>query len=371
MAVDFITTGKLGYAMQNACVGVYVLDEKTGQVHTFRSDVTVLARGCGKVYLYTTNPQSPRATGWPWPGARARDREHGVRPVSSDLPLSPEAKSFLIRRPCAARGPSCAMKKAAVHGSATTPARSSLPRNRGPRHRAEMKRTGSKCVYLDITHKPADFIQHRFPKIYETCLKFGIDITKQPIPVVPAAHYQCGGVKTDLYGEPPCADSTIGEVELHRSPWGQPPREQFPPRGLVLAHRAYEKTSRRRPKSVDFNLPEWRARPGAGSSTRWSSSITTGTRFAASCGITSASCARRSASSAPRPAAQSPCGNPGVLTGTSPSRGGAGTPQPRRCRLAHRGLRDEAPRKPRSHYTLDYLDPDEKRFKRRTTMRRI
>ena len=262
MAVDFITTGKLGYAMQNSCVGVYVLNEATGEVETLRSDVNVLATGgCGKIYLYTTNPDVATGDGvaMAWRAGATISNMEFIQFHPTCL-FHPEVKSFLISE--AVRG----------EGGILLDARGRrFMENHNPRKElasrdivaraidAEMKRSGSKCVFLDITHKPAGFVKTRFPLIYETCLQNGIDITSQPIPVVPAAHYQCGGVKSDLNGETSLRGLfAIGEVACTGLHGANRLASNSLLEGLVIAGSAFEKSTRNRPPRVTFELPEWR-----------------------------------------------------------------------------------------------------------------
>ncbi len=262
MAVDFITTGKLGYAMQDSCVGVYVLDESTGEVETLRSDVNVLATGgCGKVYLYSTNPDIATGDGvaMAWRAGAVIANMEFIQFHPTCL-FHPTAKSFLISEVVRGEGGLLVDERGRRFMDRYDAKGELAPRDIVARAiDAEMKRTGSKCVYLDISRKPADFIRSRFPTIHETCLRNGIDITREPIPVVPAAHYQCGGVKTDLNGEASLRGLyAIGEAACTGLHGANRLASNSLLEGLVLAHRAFEKSTRNRKARVDFPLPEWR-----------------------------------------------------------------------------------------------------------------
>ncbi len=266
MAVDLITLGKLGYVSEDRCLGVYVLDEASGEVLTVRTDRLVLATGgCGKVYLYTTNPSIATGDGvaMAWrAGARIANMEF-IQFHPTCL-FHPEARSFLISEAVRGEGARLVDEKGREFMARYHPQKELAPRDVVARAiDAEMKRTGARCVYLDITHKPAEFVRERFPNIYETCLRFGIDISRQPIPVVPAAHYQCGGVVTCENGASSLPGLyAIGEVACTGLHGANRLASNSLLEACVLAHRCCEATVREPRRDgdawlADLTLPEW------------------------------------------------------------------------------------------------------------------
>ena len=201
-AIDFISARKLG-TDRDRILGAYVLDLDSGQIRTFEASVTMLASGgAGKVYLYTSNPDVASGDGIAMAyraGATVTNMEF-VQFHPTCL-YHPEAKNYLISE--ALRGEGALLRRASGDRfMARYDSRQELaPRDIVARAiDAELKSSGDECVYLDATGLDSQYVRERFPSIHARCLGWGIDITRVPIPVVPAAHYFCGGVATDLDG---------------------------------------------------------------------------------------------------------------------------------------------------------------------------
>lgn len=216
MLIDLVTTGWLGISGENRCLGAYVLDARTSEIYTVRAEQVILATGGGgKVYLYTSNPDIATGDGvavaWR-AGLPVRNMEFiQFHPTCLH---HPEAKSFLISEAVRGEGARLVdsdgeefMDKYDDRGALAV--RDVVARAID----SEMKLSGEACRYLDIRDKSREFLEGRFPNIFKTCLSYGIDMSTDLIPVVPAAHYFCGGVSSDITGETALPGlSVCGEV---------------------------------------------------------------------------------------------------------------------------------------------------------------
>ena len=263
MAIDLITTGWLKVPGDDACIGSYFLDRRTGEILAVRAGHTVLATGgAGKVYLYTSNPDVATGDGiaMAWRAGLAIRNMEFVQFHPTCL-YHPEAKSFLISEAVRGEGARLLNGAGKPFMKRYDPRAELAPRDIGARaidH--EMKTRGDACVHLDITHKSEAFLRRRFPNIFATCKKYGFNMAKQPIPVVPAAHYFCGGVATDVRGRTEMAGlHAAGEVACTGLHGANRLASNSMLEALVCGHAAARDILEQpRPKARKIKIPAWK-----------------------------------------------------------------------------------------------------------------
>ncbi len=271
MAIDLIThsrllkKGAVTISEEESCCGAYVLDTQKNVVHTFLSKITILATGgAGKVYLYTSNPDVATGDGIAMAhraGAAIANMEF-VQFHPTCL-YHPHAKNFLISETLRGEEGILIDKNSIPFMKKYHPMKDLAFRDIVARAiDVELKSSGDDCVFLDISHRDARFIKKRFPETYKKCLNLGIDITKEPIPVVPAAHYLCGGIVTDTYGRTNIGGLyAIGETACTGLHGANRLASNSLLEALVFANRAYLKSAEEIEESRKIpypSIPTWR-----------------------------------------------------------------------------------------------------------------